>query len=51
MTSKIIHRKLKIDHANSTKKPEVNACVPEGIAVPAPLITPVVLLLNDTSII
>jgi len=32
-------------------KPGVNSCAPEGLAVPAPHATPVVLLLNDTNII
>jgi hypothetical protein len=32
-------------------KPGVNSGAPEGIAVSAPLVTPVVLLLSDTNII
>ena len=32
-------------------KPRVNSGAPEGLAVSAPLVTPVVLLLNDTNII
>jgi hypothetical protein len=32
-------------------KPAVNSGAPEGLAIPAPLVTPVVLLLNDTNII
>jgi hypothetical protein len=29
----------------------VNSSSPEGLAIPAPLVTPVVLLLNDTNVI
>ena len=31
----------------ATLKPEVSACNPEGLTVPAPLVTSVMLLLND----
>ena len=35
----------------SPLNPGVNSCASEGLALPAPLMTPVVLLLNDKNII
>ena len=43
--------KLKIEEHEPRKKPAVHSCAPEGLAVPAPHVTPVVVLLNDTNII
>ena len=40
------------DRATGTAlKPGMNSCAPEGQAVPAPLITPVVFLANDTNVL
>ena len=47
---KIIHRKLKIESSEPHYKPRVNSGTPEELTVPAPHVTPVVLL-NDTNII
>ena len=46
-----IHRKLKIEPNDPHYKPRVNSCIPEELTVPAPHVTPVVLLVNDTNII
>jgi hypothetical protein len=35
-----LHRKLKTEQQKPNWKPWVNACAPEGLAVPAPLVTP-----------
>jgi hypothetical protein len=43
--------KLKIEQHEPRQKPAVHACAPEGLAVHAPHVTPVVVLLNDTNII
>ncbi len=51
MIYKTVHRKLKIEQHESHLKPRGNAGAPEGLAVPVPHVTPVVLLLNDTIII
>jgi len=45
--TKTLHKKLKIEQDESHKKPRVNLGAPEGLAVPASLVTPVMLLLND----
>jgi len=45
------HRKLKIGQPVPHYKPGLKAGAPEGLAVPAPYVTPVVFLLNDTNII
>ena len=45
--TKTLHRRQKLSKTNSTK----NWDAPEGFAVPAPLVTPVVLLFNDTNTI
>ena len=37
-----VHRKLMIGQHEPHFKPEVNSCPPEGQAVPAPLVAPVV---------
>ena len=39
-----IHIKLKIELQEPHLKPGVNSGTPEGLAVPAPLVTPVVLI-------
>ena len=39
-----IHIKLKIEQHEPHKKPEVNSGAPEGLAVPATLVTPVVII-------
>ena len=43
MNSKTIHRQLKIEHHERNQKPGMNWCVPEGKAVPAPLVIPVLI--------
>jgi hypothetical protein len=48
---KTLHIKLMIKQHEPYKKPGVNSDAPEGLAVPAPHVTPVVVLLNDTNII
>jgi len=48
---KCLHRKLKIEQHEPHKKPGVNPGTPEGLTIPAPHVTSVVLLLNDTNII
>jgi hypothetical protein len=45
------HRKLKIEQHVPHNKPEMNAGAPAELAVPDPLMTPVVKLLNITNII
>ena len=47
MIYKTVHRKLNIE---PTKYLELNSVTPEGLTVPASLLTPVVVLLNDTNI-
>ena len=47
----ILHRKLKIEQIKSHQKSGVNIGAPEGSAVRAPYVTPVVLLINDMDII
>ena len=46
-----LHRKLKIEQHEPQCKPGVNSGAPEELAVHAPLVTPVVLLVDDTNII
>ncbi len=48
---KPLHRQLKIEHHERHLKPGVNIGASEGLAVSAPHVTPVVLLLNDATII
>ena len=48
MIWKTLHRKRKIHH-ESHQKTGVKSCDSERLAVSAPLVTPVVLLLNDTT--
>jgi hypothetical protein len=48
---KTLHRKLKIEQHEHHWKPAVNWGVPEGLAVPDPHETPVLILLNDMNII
>jgi hypothetical protein len=48
---KCLHRKQKIEQRGPHYKPEVNSGTPEWRTLPAPRVTPVVLLLNDTNII
>ena len=48
---KRIYRKLKIEQHEPHLIPRVNSCASEGLAVPAPHVTPVVLLFNDMNII
>jgi hypothetical protein len=49
---KTLHRKLKIDqHEPHKNRGWTNTGDPEGLAVPAPLVSSVVLPLNDTNII
>jgi hypothetical protein len=43
-----LHRKLKIEQ-HKTVKTEVNTGASEGLAVPVPHVTPVVLLRNETN--
>ena len=62
MTKRKKDKRTNNDKQNTTQKTKgretqnplktvVNSCVPEGLVVPAPLVKPVVLLLNDTNII
>jgi hypothetical protein len=46
MIFKTPYRKLKIQQHDPHLKPEVYACAPEGYAVMAPLVTPVVFTLT-----
>ena len=48
---KTLHRKLKIVQNESHYNPGVISGAPERLAVPAPRVTPVALVLNDTNII
>ena len=48
---KTLHSKLKIGQHQCHKKLGLNQGAPEGFAVPAPIVTPVVLLFDDTNII
>jgi hypothetical protein len=50
MIYKTIHRKLKIERHESHWRPGLNSGAPEGLAIHAPQLKPVVSLLNDTSI-
>jgi len=43
--------KTKDRATRSPLKPGVDTGAPEGLAVPVPLVTPIMLLLNDTNII
>ena len=43
--------KLKIEQHEPRQKPGVHSCAPEGLAVPTPHVTPVMVLLNDTNIV
>ena len=43
--------KLKIEQHEPRQKHAVHSCAPEGLAVPAPHVTPVVVLLDDTNMI
>ena len=51
MIYKTLHRKLMIKQHDPYKKPVLNSRAMEGEAIPAPPLTPIVLLLNDTNII
>ena len=51
MYYKTLHRNLKIEQHGPHFKLGVNSGAPEGLAVPAPYVTPVMLLLNDMNII
>jgi hypothetical protein len=51
MIYNILHRKLKIKQHKPDYKPGLNSDAPERLAVPAPQVTPVMLLLNDMNII
>ena len=44
-------KKIKIEEHEPRKQHGVHSWIPEGLAVPAPHVTPVVVLLNDTNII
>jgi len=44
MIYKTLHRKLKIEQHNPHQKPDLNARVQEGQAVPAPQVAPVLLI-------
>ena len=46
-----ITQKTKDRTIQTPQKPRLNSDTPEGLAVPAPPFSPVVLLLNDTNII
>ena len=43
--------KLKIEQHEPRQYPAVHSCASAGLAVPAPHVTPVVVLLNDTNMI
>jgi hypothetical protein len=45
-----LHKNLKTEQHEPNYKLGVNSGAPEGLAVPGPLVTPVVLLSNDTNI-
>ena len=51
MIYKTLLRKLKIEQHEPHKEPVMNLRAPLGLADPASLVTPVVLLLNDRNII
>jgi hypothetical protein len=51
MIYKTLHRTLKIVQQKPHSKLEIISDAPEGYAMPAPLVPPVVLLSNDTNII
>jgi hypothetical protein len=44
MIYKILHRKLKTEQHEPTKNRGMNSGAPEGVAVPVPVVAPVVLL-------
>ena len=46
-----LYRILKIDQHEPSKNRRLNTGAPEGLAVPAPLVTTVVIMVNDTNII
>jgi hypothetical protein len=50
MIEETLRRKLKIEQHETHYKPGVNSNVPVGYAVPAPLVTPSRVLLNDRPI-
>ena len=50
MIYKTIHRKLKFEPYEPHWRPGLNLGAPEGLAIHAPQLKPVVSLLNDTSI-
>ena len=50
MICKTLHRKLKTEQHLPHQKPEVNSGAPEGLAVPAPHVTWISLLLNNMNI-
>ena len=50
MIYKTLHKNLKIEQHEPNYKLWVNSGAPEVLAVPGPLVTPVVLLSNDTNI-
>ena len=47
---KTLHRKLKLEQHEHHSKPVTNSGAREGLAVPVPLMSPVALLLKDTTI-
>ena len=49
MIYKTLHRKIKTEQQEHQYKPVVNSSTQEGLSVPVPLVTPVMLLLHDTS--
>jgi hypothetical protein len=51
MADKTLHRKLKSELYESHWKPVLNSGGREEWAVPAPLVSPVMIILNDTNII
>jgi hypothetical protein len=46
-----INKKLEIEEHESSHEPWMIACALEGYAVPAPLVAPDMLLLNDTHMV
>ena len=46
---KTLHRNLHIEQHEPHLKQRLNSCALEGLVVPVPYVTPVVLLLNDTT--
>jgi hypothetical protein len=47
---KTVHRKLKLKQQEANWKPRMSSGAPKGLAVPAPYVSPAMLLLNDTNI-